>query len=164
MRLAVLLVGATLVLGCGKEKRDAGVAFSSGVSSGDLDTPPDTSALRETPGALPMPAGARPGVARAPYPPAYPSERHAPAPPPAETPPLPAAAHETAPTLPATRRSSEAARAGETVQRFDPPPESLKVAPVSPRRDSTVQRSPDRTLTPSPARDTAAPRRDTIPR
>lgn len=157
MRLATLLISATFMVGCGKEKRDAGVADSFAVSTGAIDTPPDTNSLRETPGTLPMPTGVTPGVTRAPlqspYPPqTYPAERT-----PAYTPPPPAAVLEPAPAP----RTPEATRTTETVRRFDPPPESLKVAPAQPKRDSTAERR--REPIPAPARDTNPPRRDTIP-
>ena len=111
MRAAAVVFALCVAIGCRKEKRDAREAGSVVVSTGALDAPPDSAALRQTPGTLPLPKGAA-GSGRATY-----SARSQPG-------------YTTAPP----------GRTGEQVRRFDPPPESLKVAPAEPptptRRDT----------------------------
>ncbi len=64
VRAALTLV-LVVAVGCRKEKRDASESAGIVVSTGVLDTPPDSASLRQTPGSLPLPKGAVGGVSRA---------------------------------------------------------------------------------------------------
>lgn len=156
--VALLGTLALAAAACG-DKRDAGIGDSIHVAGGALDVPPDTSALRATPGMLP-PAGATPAVAP---PPAayYPSPQYSPGAgygsreaktnyePPPPQPPLPSPALERYQPPPpsyanpaplsgqssASRTDSASARrpgqppSNTDVQRIAIPAESLRAAP-----------------------------------
>jgi hypothetical protein len=157
---SIALLGSTLLVlaACG-DKRDAGISDSIHVAGGALDAPPDTSALRETPGMLP-PAGATPNVAPPPSTGYYPPPQYGTQPyggpppvtayePPAPRQPLPSPALESHQPPPpsyaspepqqqragahsdSTRAQGTQPRTNDEARRIAIPAESLRAAPRS---------------------------------
>lgn len=175
MRLVSIALVAVMLAACGKAKRDAGSTGEQGVSAGDLDAPPDTNALRETPGVLPQPSGATAGVARTPLPPTvfhpdnqtggYRQPVYTPTPQPQPT-YTPTPSYETRPALPSQRVGTARSDAGAKLpdaQRIAIPPESLRAEPTSPASRAPAPDTAARTRPQPgpPKRDTT--RRDSIP-